>query len=581
MLRLLHIGIVLIVITTSVLGVPLAVYADEYDEVTRQLEQTKKELENLQQANTTNKKTYDSLLTQMENIKAEVSALEDQIEKKELQVKQGERTLLKQKNLLDERIKSYYKNLDKNSSALIQLFAAEDLAGSLRSYIYQKAYLDEDKDSIVSTVSYISRIEQIKKELESEKTRLEPIKSELDTQSAFLATEINKADRYEGELASKIAELSAKQQSILSARSGGSITSVGGVPTVGDPAATIAFKSQAPANSFAAFSFGAYTHRNGMSQYGAKARAEAGQSYSDILKKYYPNGTLETRGDLPGDITVDGYGSMSFEDRYLMGIAEMPSNWHPEALKVQAVAARTYAFRRIQSSGSICTTEACQVYLPSKADNPPDAWRQAVQATRGQILTSGGQPISTQYASTSGGYLNTSGWDTTDNSNSGAWTSRAYESIAQSPWFYRAWYRQGYRDDANSCGRAHPWLSQEEMADIIHAWWLLKRESHGADTGRIIPVTINQCAVGGVSGSPYSMSELRDFAGKSGKAVTSISSVQVSNNGSGTTTNVRFETNVGSIDIPGSEFKEVFNIRAPGFISIPQFGFSFFNIEKS
>jgi hypothetical protein len=30
----------------------------------------------------------------------------------------------------------------------------------------------------------------------------------------------------------------------------------------------------------------------------------------------------------------------------------------------------------------------------------------------------------------------------------------------------------------------------------------------------------------------------------------------------------------------GSEFKEIFNARAPGYISIPQSGFAFFNIEK-
>lgn len=553
------------------------VYADDYDSITKQLEDTKKELDGLQKANNNNKATLGQLNDNIAKIKSQVDFLEREIGRKEREVARGEKTLAEQKNLLDQRSVSYYKNLGKNTDSLLSLLGGENLGDALRDFFYQKKYLDEDKKNIVSIVGYIGGLEDKKADLVKQHARLEPIKKELAQQSDFLSGEVKKADSAVSQLQSKIAELSQKQQAVLSARSGGSVTSVGSVPTSGDPAATIAFKSSAPADSFAVFSFGAYTHRNGMSQYGAKARASAGQSFQDILKHYYPNGNLETK-DLPGNIDVQGVGSVSFEDNYLMGIGEMPSDWPLEALKVQAVAARTYAYAHI-GNGPICTTEACQVYVPSKAANPPDAWKQAVQATKGMVLTSGGNPISTQYASTSGGYINTSGWDTTDNSGSGDWTTRAYESIAGSPWFYRAWYRQGYRDDANSCGRAHPWLSQEEFSDIINAW-LVRKNPNGADTNRILPVTINSCAVGGTSGSPYSMGELRDLAGKSGGAVTNVSSVSVSNNGNGTTTNVHLETNRGGIDIPGSEFKETFNIRAPGYIAIPQFGFTFFNIEK-
>lgn len=559
------------------------VLADDYDTVTKQLEETKKQLDSLKQANSNNKKTLDDVNKQLASLKVQVANLEAEIVRKEKEVDRGEATLAKQKDLLDKRIVSYYKNMNKNSTNLIQIFAAENLSESLRTFFYQRAYMDEDKRNIVKTVGYIGQIENAKEILESQRARIGPIKSELDAQSKFLANEVQKADAAEGELNRKIADLSAKQQAILSARSSATVTSVGNVPTTAsDKASTIAYKSQAPANSFAVFSFGAHTHRRGMSQYGAKARAESGKSYQDILKFYYSDANLEQRGDLPGEISVEGFGSMSFEDKYLLGIAEMPSDWHPEALKAQAIAARTYAYRRVKNGGSICTTEACQVYREDKANNPPSAWRDAVQATRGQVLLIGGEPRSTEYSSTSGGWNSPSGWDTTDGQGGGDWTSRAYESIAGSPWFYRAWYRQGYSDSGNSCGRAHPWLSQEEMADIIHAAILLTQNSNGADTGRILPVTINECPVGGTTGNPYSMSELREFAGKSGKAVTSISSVSVSHDNNGNTSNVRFETNVGSIEISGLNFKKAVNLRAPGYISIPQStSYAFFNIEKN
>lgn len=558
------------------------VLADDYDTVTKQLEETKKQLDSLKQANSNNKKTLDDVNKQLASLKVQVANLEAEIVRKEKEVDRGEATLAKQKDLLDKRIVSYYKNMNKNSTNLIQIFAAENLSESLRTFFYQRAYMDEDKRNIVKTVGYIGQIENAKEILESQRARIGPIKSELDAQSKFLANEVQKADAAEGELNRKIADLSAKQQAILSARSGGGVTtSAGNVPiSAKDKASTIAYKSQAPANSFAVFSFGGYTHRRGMSQYGAKARAESGQAYTDILRAYYPDATLETRSDLPGEISVEGYGSMSFEDKYLMGIAEMYADWPVEALKSQAIAARTYAYNRVRNGGSICATEACQVYNDNKANNTPSTWREAVQSTRGQILIKDGNPRSTEYSLTSGGWNSPGGWDTTDGSNNGEWTSRAYETKADSPWFYRAWYRDGYSDGSNSCNRAHPWLSQEEMSDIINAW-IVRKNPNGADSNRIIPITINECSIGGGGGNPYSMNELRERATNSGGAVTSISSVTVYNNNSGTTTNVRFETNRGGIDIPGNEFKETFNIRAPGFIRIPQFGYAFFNIEKN
>jgi len=319
------------------------------------------------------------------------------------------------------------------------------------------------------------------------------------------------------------------------------------------------------------FSFGAYTHRKGMSQYGAKARAES-QGYEDILDAYY--GKRPVDKDTGGNIKVTGYGEMDFETTYLYGIAEMPSDWPENALKAQAVAARTYAYRYKKDGLSICTTEACQVFSKSKSDNVPEAWKKAVNDTRGKVL----EDVVTYYSSTTGGYLSTSGWDTTDRSAGGDWTSKAWESKAGSPWFYKAWYRNGYKNSDNACGRK-PWLSEEEMADILNSWLVLKKgEGNGVDTGRILPTTIASCSIGGQSGDPYSMSDLRS---KLSNPVTSISGKPVlTNDGSGNTTNVKFSTNRGDLNISGSEFKEVFNTRAPGYISIPQKGFAFFNIER-
>jgi stage II sporulation protein D len=102
-------------------------------------------------------------------------------------------------------------------------------------------------------------------------------------------------------------------------------------------------------------------------------------------------------------------------DDYLAGVAEMPPRWHPEALKAQAVAARSYVWRAIQrgtyeSRGlgyDICGTVACQVFTGTRVvEESPlgQRWRDAVDETSGQVLLDDeGRPILARYFSSSGG----------------------------------------------------------------------------------------------------------------------------------------------------------------------------------
>jgi hypothetical protein len=263
---------------------------------------------------------------------------------------------------------------------------------------------------------------------------------------------------------------------------------------------------------------------------------------------------------------VTGVGSINFEDQYLLGIAEMPSSWHVEALKAQAIAARTYAYRYKVQGTSICTTEACQVYNAGKAANPPEAWRQAVQATRGQVL----EDVTTFYSSTAGGYAYTSGWDTTDGGGGSNFIDKAWESKGGSPWLYKAWYRQGYTSSGATCAKSNPWLTNAELADTVNAALAMKKG--GVDTSRISPTSC-------FGGNPYSADELRSISG----GISSVTSVSVLQ-GNGVTNEVVIN---GNIRMSGLEFKTGFNLRAPGYLRIPQgdgFGssadFAFFNIES-
>ncbi|MBI4097037.1 MAG: hypothetical protein HY428_01345 [Candidatus Levybacteria bacterium] len=305
-----------------------------------------------------------------------------------------------------------------------------------------------------------------------------------------------------------------------------------------------------------------------MSQYGARGRAQSGQDHKTILKAYY--GKEPVGKDTGGTIKAAGFGEMDFEGKYLLGIAEMPSAWHPEALKAQAIAARTYAYRYKTEGREICTTEACQVYNDGKAANPPEAWRQAVDATRGQVL----EDVVTYYASTHGGFASPIGWDTTDGNGGGDFIEKTYDKIGGSPWLYKAWYTKGYSSSSDKCGRSNPWLSSGDMADLINAYFILYGSGGGADTGRVTPPTTSCWG-----GNPYSIDELRSVSESYGGGISAVSGVSVSL-GNGTTNEVVFQTDKGERSLNGKNFKTAFNLRAPGFLSIPQSGFAFFNIEK-
>ncbi len=491
---------------------------------------------------------------------ARIKTIEADVAKKAVAIAQGEKELEGSMEIASKRIRQFYiRSFSTNVMTLF--FSSANIGSVLRTVGYQQAAVNEDKKTITQTALFVKDLEDKKKALEAERASLSALKADTDRRAASVRKLVNEAQAYETKLRGVISAITSAQQAILQGRSGTFTTSVGDVPLADDPNASPNYNPGfSPA--FAGFSFGAYTHRKGMSQYGAKGRANSGQNYRDILRAYYGRDVSQQNTD--GNISVSGVGSVNFEDFYLLGIAEMPASFPTEALKAQAIAARSYALSYKNSGKTICTTESCQVFSSSKANSPPDAWRQAVKDTRGQVI----EGVTTFYSSTTGGYSTTSGWDTKCG-NQGCWTGDAYEKIASSPWFYKGWYTEGYYNNSAKCGRNHPWLSQEEFADILNAWQVRK---NGGDASRILPITINSCSIGGAHGNPYSMGELRDLGG-----FTSISGVSVSYNSGGYTDTVTFQTNKGTINISGSEFKETFNLRAPGYISIRS---PLYNIEK-
>ena len=116
--------------------------------------------------------------------------------------------------------------------------------------------------------------------------------------------------------------------------------------------------------------------------------------------------------------TKAGAQAISLEE-YLVGVvfSEMPSSFHEEALKSQAVAARTFALHRLETQKhqghDICSDHACcQAWMSEETarekhgENYLQHWQnaeKAVRDTRGEILTFDGDIVEAVYFSCSGG----------------------------------------------------------------------------------------------------------------------------------------------------------------------------------
>jgi peptidoglycan hydrolase-like amidase len=562
-------------------------YGDAIDQLQNAIDECQKRLRMSLEAT-------EPLVGELENIEktladlgAKLNAVSLAIEKKktelvhfQTEITKNEKLLVHHKNLLEKRVRALYiRSFLENP--LLAFFSGGKAADITRELALRRAASLEDKKVIATISAQIKDLGQdrqeaisLKASLEVQEERLSDSKKEFDEKATFYRETIEGARAYQEMVEAKIAELTARQKAILAARSGTFTTSVGEVPLADDPAARPDFDPGfRPA--FAVFSFGAYTHRKGMSQYGALGRAQSGQSVEQILAAYFPGTHIKKDYSIMGSIVVEGFGSRSFEDEYMKRIYEVPNSWPKEVLKAQAVAARTYAVRRTSNgASSICATQSCQVY---KDVNKGGLWEEAVAETRNWVLVDdSGNPASGYYSSTTGGYLETSGWDTVCGSSS-CWTNGAYEKIAGSPWFYKGWYTEGYRNDSAKCGRSHPWLTQEEFSDILNAW-VVRRKGTAEEVGRVLPLTINSCPVPGASGGePYSIEEMRQKAESLGEVYTRVDSVSVSYSSDGFTAQVVMVTNRGRIEVSGSELKEIFNLRAPGYISIRS---PLFNIEK-
>ena len=454
---------------------------------------------------------------------------------------------------------------------VLSILSGDDALEVFRIIKIREKVADADRKTIKRYSEEIIKLKNDKLNLEKNKASLAVLQKQVSEDAKFLAGEVAKVEIY-------LATLSAKQQSFLAQKleslglSRSAYNMKGGCSSDINP-----FKSPGFNPSFAFFSFGV-PNRVGMNQFGAKGRAETGQNYTQILNAYY-NADVTSGYNIGITINVSGKNEFgqSFNDNwniedYVKHIYEMPTDFPTEALKAQAIAARSYALSYTNNgTKSICPSQSCQVV---KREINNGTWQTVVEATKGKVLTNGGNPITAWFSSTHGGYAYTSGdigW------SNKPWTKRLVDANGgignfsdlfnnaydkSSPTFYCDW---GSRTQYNKTA----WLKPEEVADIANVMLLAKADGstqrHLSQPDKPNPDGVDTWDENKVK---------NELLSRGITPFNSVSNVSIGADfGSGRTTTVTIDGR--SFD--GQDFKSYFNLRAPSNIQIVG---PLFNIEK-
>ncbi|MDI6830182.1 MAG: SpoIID/LytB domain-containing protein [Actinomycetota bacterium] len=201
-------------------------------------------------------------------------------------------------------------------------------------------------------------------------------------------------------------------------------------------------------------------HGVGMCMAGVYFRALRGEEYHQIIRAYYTGVDFSrVSDDMPIRVLCRDNVVRTYPLReYLYRLQEEPDTWPAQGLRVLAVAARTYVLsviargKHAKDGYDICPYgSCCQAFNeqidPAKRPNTVAA----VNATAGEIITYGGQPIIAAYSSCCGGY--TAGTDE-------AWGGNPVPYLSPVP------------DDACAADEDHDWqvtMTWEELQAKLNA----------------------------------------------------------------------------------------------------------------
>lgn len=167
-------------------------------------------------------------------------------------------------------------------------------------------------------------------------------------------------------------------------------------------------------------------------------------------------------------------------DEYLQGVisSEMPVQFPMDALRAQAVLARTYALKHLGKHKSygydLCDTQNCQVYGGVSAES--ERANAAVESTIGEVLLYNGKPIESVFSANCGGITQSSkdaGWSDTPYLHPVS-DYKDFDFSALQPYHFKnllQYYHDAYsRYDKNVSMAAFRWVrvvEEKELREVI------------------------------------------------------------------------------------------------------------------
>lgn len=191
-------------------------------------------------------------------------------------------------------------------------------------------------------------------------------------------------------------------------------------------------------------------------------------------------------------------------EKYVISVvaSEVPADFEIEAIKAQAVAARTYIVQKLaqSTSGEYDVTDTVDHQVYKNFDELRNIWgvdyswkmnkiMQAVEETKGKILTYDGKPITAAFFSTSNGY--------TENAEDYWQNEIPYLKSVQSPW------------DEQS-----PKFIQQEIFELSEVLQKLNLGNHSAiQVSNIVKTQSNRIKEITINGKTFTGREVRELLG--------------------------------------------------------------------
>jgi SpoIID/LytB domain protein len=545
------------------------VRADELGDTTNALMQKQSDLQKAEQSLKQARDQVQSLSGGLPSLQssldialAEVNLKQAQLDEAAAKLAQQEAQLKQQKQDREDRISALYKQYKKEMiSPVLAILDSNDFRTWAKMVSYHQMSLEDDRNRIIDLDKQVANLSEQRSSLQAQTDNLKQQKAKYQTQVDSLRRQIANAKYRQSSVSNQVASLnrdiqglSQKQQQILAAKAAANAVNT----TIGD-SAPVSSPPPPPPFSGVAYAFASYgvPHRVGMNQYGAYGRAQAGQNYKQILTAYFNVSQADIHTvSVPNTIHLYEYGDVPFENQYLMGIHEMPRSWPMEALKAQAVAARSYAMANLSRIASQPQNQLNQVYHPddvSQGDHWDQRWYQAVRETRGVVITYGGKPISTYFSSTAGGITQQSGqvWSINlpylkiaEDCN-GTWPKGCYDAI--SPWFHKAWgdySGKAENSTGTNCPTCNPWMSKQDMLYLINAALRYQQTNSASSLD------------GSLSSFTSPITNFADFAFSQNKSTGQTDAVII------------IGTNQGTVNVSGRAMRAAVNLKAPGTIML-------------